>query len=69
MTSLPDFLQGRGKTEEIVEGLIPRGAKCLMAGMDDYLSKPFGPKGLSSILDKWVPLSPAANPTAESTES
>jgi CheY-like chemotaxis protein len=28
--------------------------ECIEAGMNDYLSKPFTPAGLGSILKKWI---------------
>ena len=31
--------------------------KCMLAGMDDYLSKPFGPDKLKSILARWIQFS------------
>ena len=30
-------------------------ARCLVAGMDDYLAKPFTPQQLLNVLKKWVP--------------
>ena len=29
--------------------------RCLRAGMDDYLSKPFSVAGVQSLLDRWLP--------------
>lgn len=31
--------------------------QCLSAGMDDYLSKPISPKGLTEMLEKWLSVS------------
>jgi len=34
--------------------------RCLQAGMDDYLSKPFSPEGLLQVLAQWIKAAPAA---------
>lgn len=36
--------------------------RCLQAGMDDYLSKPFSVAGVQSLLDKWLPARRARSP-------
>lgn len=35
--------------------------KCLMAGMDDYLSKPFSATDLRELLARWLPTAADAN--------
>jgi CheY-like chemotaxis protein/HPt (histidine-containing phosphotransfer) domain-containing protein len=39
--------------------------KCLEAGMDDYISKPFGFKQLREVVARWVPSMPSPGPAAE----
>ena len=41
------------------------GERCLLAGMDDYVTKPIDIAFLERMLDKWVetPASPAVEPT------
>ena len=34
--------------------------RCLVAGMDDYVSKPVQPKELGTTLQKWIPLADGA---------
>jgi CheY-like chemotaxis protein/HPt (histidine-containing phosphotransfer) domain-containing protein len=36
--------------------------RCLQAGMDDYLSKPFSLAGVQSLLDRWLFARPALSP-------
>jgi PAS domain S-box-containing protein len=38
--------------------------KCLQAGMDDYLTKPFRKQDLSAKIESWLPRTPAATETA-----
>ncbi|HEX2829615.1 MAG TPA: MHYT domain-containing protein [Burkholderiales bacterium] len=45
-------------------------ARCIKAGMDDYLSKPFKKEALRAVLERWLPACPrterrAAEPAAE----
>jgi PAS domain S-box-containing protein len=39
-------------------------ARCLEAGMNDYLSKPINLERLSAVLERWLKLKPAAAPVA-----
>jgi signal transduction histidine kinase/CheY-like chemotaxis protein/HPt (histidine-containing phosphotransfer) domain-containing protein len=34
--------------------------RCLEAGMDDYVPKPFGPDEVATVLHRWLPVAPAA---------
>ncbi len=46
--------------------------KCVEAGMDDYISKPFNPAPFAEMIEKWLPKQPApaaARPTAEPSSS
>jgi len=43
--------------------------RCLAAGMDDYLSKPFTTEQLGNVINKWISAAPAATPDAHVTES
>jgi two-component system, sensor histidine kinase and response regulator len=40
--------------------------KCLAAGMDDYISKPFQPEELDTVVERWIP---QTAPTAEARTS
>ncbi|MFM9776404.1 response regulator, partial [Streptomyces galilaeus] len=38
--------------------------RCLAAGMDDYLAKPFEPADLQALLERWKPKIPASTQAA-----
>jgi signal transduction histidine kinase/CheY-like chemotaxis protein/CHASE3 domain sensor protein/HPt (histidine-containing phosphotransfer) domain-containing protein len=38
--------------------------RCIDAGMDDYIAKPVGLSDLASMLDRWLPIPPAAHHAA-----
>ena len=43
--------------------------RCLAAGMDDYISKPFNPERLGSLLAEWINQSASIDPAQEAAES
>ncbi|MDG4551691.1 MAG: response regulator [Candidatus Contendobacter sp.] len=47
-------------TANVVKGF---REECLMAGMDDYLSKPFEQEQLIAVLERWLPLAESTVPT------
>jgi CheY-like chemotaxis protein len=39
--------------------------RCLLAGMNDYISKPIAPAQLDAILSRWIPLATRTAPTSD----
>ncbi len=42
--------------------------RCLEAGMDDYISKPFEPKILFNVLDRWIVANPSVRKSTEESD-
>ena len=50
--------RGRGRQPIVAltaDALVGDAEKCLSAGMDDYLAKPFGLSELRAVLERWLP--------------
>jgi DNA-binding response OmpR family regulator len=43
--------------------------RCLSAGMDDYLGKPFSVEQLQSLLERWIRKEPAARMPSDNTKA
>jgi len=59
----------RGRTRQPIvaltaDALAGDAEKCLSAGMDDYLAKPFGLTELRAVLERWLPRREAGSPRA-----